>query len=173
MLLLCNPHNPLAIAYQEDVIRAYASLAEEFNLHLVVDEVFANQVFPTKYSPSPIPFRSILSLSSLPCTRSRVHVVCGPTKDLGASGIKLGSVISQDNRQVLLAIASGLSVTPLSSASDAIFTQIIEDELFFDEYLEKNRKALSSAFELLARWCEGHNFPCELLIVSLPSVLLI
>ncbi|KAH8829302.1 PLP-dependent transferase [Flagelloscypha sp. PMI_526] len=158
VLILVNPHNPLAKAYPEETIRAYASIAEEFNLYLITDEVFANEVFPSKYSPNPQPFRSILSLSDLPCNPGRIFVIAGPTKDLGASGIKLGCLIAQRNQPVLDAVAAAVPVTPLSTASDAIFTHIIEDEEWLDGFLDRNRKALAQSFELLARWCEGHGF---------------
>ncbi|KAH8824907.1 PLP-dependent transferase [Flagelloscypha sp. PMI_526] len=160
VLLLTNPHNPLARAYPEEVIKGYAALAEEFNIHLIVDEVFANQVFPSKYAPNPTPFKSILSFppSTLSCNPSRIHVLAGPSKDLGASGVKIGCLISQNNPDLLLAVASGMSVTPLSSASDAVFSSLLnlENGKFIEEYLDENRRVLSGAFELLGRWCEAH-----------------
>lgn len=70
----------------------------QFNAHLVVDEIYALQVFASSYVPDPTPFVSIMSLdvqTLAGCDPSRIHVLGGPAKDFGASGLKVGSLISQ------------------------------------------------------------------------------
>uniref|UniRef100_A0A0W0EV08 Aminotransferase class I/classII large domain-containing protein n=1 Tax=Moniliophthora roreri TaxID=221103 RepID=A0A0W0EV08_MONRR len=159
-VILCNPHNPIAQAYPVETIQAYAALAEELNIHLIVDEVFANEVFKTRFSPNPTSFTSILSLdTSSVCNPARIHVLAGPTKDFGASGIKVGALVSQNNPDVVKAIGDSLMATPISSAADCIFTAILDDEEFCDSYLKDNRIRLAKAFELLGEWCEFHGLP--------------
>lgn len=179
VLLLNNPHNPLARAYPTQTLLEYAKLAEEvlflccvlnlahptkpyqqFDLHLVADEVFANQVFSSAYCSEPTPFTSILSLDlSGICDPSRVYVLAGPTKDFGASGVKVGAFISQKNPGVLKLVKASLDATPISSASDTLFTAILDDEPFCDEFLKDNRLRLALAFELIASWCSFHKLP--------------
>lgn len=125
-----------------------------------MDEVFANQVFSSVYCPDPTPFTSILSLDlSGHCDPSRVYVLAGPTKDFGASGVKVGALISQHNIDVLRLTRASLVATPISSAADAIFTAILNDDSFCDQFLEDNRNKLRQAFELIALWCTYHNLP--------------
>ena len=46
LLLLCNPHNPVARAYTEAELRAVADLAERYDVRVVSDEIHAPLVFP-------------------------------------------------------------------------------------------------------------------------------
>lgn len=177
VLMLCNPHNPLARVYPKETIVEYARIAEEvrtydcffllcmfiysqFNLHLIVDEVFANEIFSSRYVPNPTIFTSILSFPPefLPCNPSRIHVFWSPSKDLGASGVKIGVLISQSaaNKPLIDTIRTSMIATPVSSASDAVFTAIMQDEAFFENFMSENRKNLGEAFELVGAWCESH-----------------
>ncbi|KZP07798.1 PLP-dependent transferase [Athelia psychrophila] len=158
MLLFCNPHNPLAQAYPKESIIQYAQLAEEFDLHFLVDEVYALQIFPTSHVPNPEPFVSVLSIDFQEhgVNPARIHILAGPTKDFGASGLKVGALISQDNPGLLVMIKESIRANPMSSASDAIFTQIIEDRKFCDWFLEENRRRLRHAYELAAGWAAFH-----------------
>ncbi|KAL0574559.1 hypothetical protein V5O48_007396 [Marasmius crinis-equi] len=160
VLILCNPHNPLGRAYPVETIVGYAEIAEEFDLHLISDELFANQIFSSRLSPNPTPFTSVLSLpSSTKCNPARIHVLATPTKDFGASGIKLGGLVSQHNRDVVKCVRDALIATPISAAADTIFTTILNDEKWCEEFLRDNRVVMAKAFELLVDWCNFHGFP--------------
>lgn len=186
VLILCNPHNPLARAYPLQTILAYARFAEQvhsflvllcnirFNLaqhdlHLLVDEVYANQVFASSFEPHPPPFISILSLDVLSlagCDPSRVHVLAGPTKDFGASGVKVGAFVSQHNPSLVKLMRAALYAIPMSSAADALFTPILRDKEFSDWFLEENRNRLREAFELVGEWCQFHQLQLVLCLLE-------
>ncbi|KII84198.1 hypothetical protein PLICRDRAFT_374221 [Plicaturopsis crispa FD-325 SS-3] len=162
VLILCNPHNPLANAYPIDTVKAYAKTAQEFNLHLLVDEVYANQVFSSSFVPDPTPFVSVLSLdvrAECGCDPSRIHVLAGPTKDLGASGLKVGAFVSQHNPDLVQVVRGAIASIPISSASDALLTAVLRDDAFRIWFLEENRRRLSKAFENVAAWCLFHDIP--------------
>ncbi|KAH7333013.1 pyridoxal phosphate-dependent transferase [Rhizoctonia solani] len=160
VIILCNPQNPLANAYPEEMVVEYAKLAEEFNVHLLVDEVYGLQVFSSKYVPNPTPFKSIMSVD-LPSSidLSRIHVVLGPTKDFGSSGLKLGSLISQNNPDLLTSVRRAVQAVPMSSATDALFTAVLGDVEFREWFLEENRNRLRTAFERVGDWCTFHKLP--------------
>ncbi|KAF9042682.1 PLP-dependent transferase [Rhodocollybia butyracea] len=171
VLILNNPHNPLARAYPVNTIVEYARIAEEFNLHLVADEVFANEVYSTRYTPHPTPFTSVLSFppppssDALPCSSSRIHVLWSPSKDLGASGLKIGALISPEpaNKPLIETIRASMSATPVSGAADAVFTAILDEEngKWYEAFLEENRRRLRESMELVAGWCEVHGLGFE------------
>ncbi|KAJ1299858.1 hypothetical protein OPQ81_002652 [Rhizoctonia solani] len=144
VMVLCNPHNPLANAYPEEVIVEYARLAEEFNVHLLVDEVYGLEVFSSRYVPNPTPFKSILSIN-LPSSidLSRIHVVLGPTKDF----------------DLLTSVRRAVQAVPMSSATDALFTTVLGDVEFREWFLEQNKKRLAAAFERVGDWCTFHKLP--------------
>nr|GAT53383.1 predicted protein [Mycena chlorophos] len=161
VLLVPNPHNPIPQVVPEETIKAYALLAEKHNLHLIVDEVFALSTFgDSSFPPAHNElFKSILSydLDALAVDPSRVHVLAGPTKDFGASGFKLGLLISPSNPTLLTLLRPLFSATPISSASDALFTRVLQDKPFVASFLADNRAALRGAYELVARWCRAHD----------------
>jgi aspartate/methionine/tyrosine aminotransferase len=131
-------------------------------LHLLVDEVYANQVFSSSIVPNPPPFISILSLdvqSLVGCDPSRIHVIAGPTKDFGASGLKVGAFVSQHNSAMIRMMTASLGAFPVSSASDAALTPVMNDTKYCKWFLEENRRRLSEAFETVASWCTFHHVP--------------
>lgn len=142
----------------------------QFNVHLLVDELFANQIFASKHTPNPKPFKSILSLD-IPitvCNPARIYVVGGPGKDFGSSGIQTAAFISQHNEDVFRVISTAFAAGPVTSAGDAIFTSIMDNELFCDWFLAENSLRIGKAFELIADWCEFHKFTYASFPLSLP-----
>jgi hypothetical protein len=125
-----------------------------------VDEVYGLQVFDSKYVPDPVPFVSVMSLdvqALVGCNPARIHVLGGPTKDFGASGLKVGTLISQHNPGLIRLVEHAVQAVPMSSASDALFTSAINNVEFRDWFLEENRIRLKKAFELVGDWCTFHN----------------
>ncbi|KAF7375468.1 PLP-dependent transferase [Mycena sanguinolenta] len=159
VLLLCNPHNPLPQIVAKEVVQGYALLAEKHNLHLVVDEVYGMSTFESAYPPTPnVPFESILSydLAAMGVDPSRVHVLAGPTKDFGASGFKVGLLVSSSNLPLLELVRPLFRATPISAASDPLFARVLNDKPFVEKFLVDNRKMLGAAYELVARWLIFH-----------------
>ncbi|KAF7342320.1 PLP-dependent transferase [Mycena venus] len=162
VLLLCNPHNPLPQVVAREVVQAYALFAEKHNLHLVVDEVYGLSTFESAYPPVVnVKFESILSydLAGMGVDPSRVHVLAGPTKDFGASGIKLGLLVSPSNAPLISLLKPLFNATPISAASDLLFARVLGDTPFVDKFLADNRAALGEAYEFVARWMIFHDLP--------------
>ncbi|KAJ6532906.1 PLP-dependent transferase [Mycena vulgaris] len=159
-MLVPNPHNPLPQIASREVIVGYARLAQKYNIHLIVDEVYGLSTFASAYPPAiNVPFASALTydFSALGVDPARVHVVAGPTKDFGASGLKLGLLISPANPSLLNLVRPLFYATPISSASDALFARVLEDKPFVARFLADNRTALTAAYEFVAEWLLFHN----------------
>ncbi|KAJ7488130.1 PLP-dependent transferase [Mycena latifolia] len=162
VLVLCNPHNPLPQVVAKEVVRGYALLAEKYNLHLVVDEVYGLSTFTSAYPPAvDAPFESILSydLPALGVDPSRVHVLAGPTKDFGASGFKLGLLVSPANPPLIKLLRPLFNATPISAASDLLFARVLGDKPFVEAFLADNSAALGAAYEFVAKWMIFHDLP--------------
>ncbi|KAJ7479503.1 PLP-dependent transferase, partial [Mycena latifolia] len=159
VMLIPNPHNPLPRIVARDVIEGYALLAQKYDIHLIVDEVFALCTFTSAYPPEPnAPFASILTydLEALGVDPARVHVLAGPTKDFGVSGLKLGILISPSNPSLLSLMRGLLIANPISSASDALFARILSDKPFVERFLQDHQMMLANAYEFVAEWCVWH-----------------
>ncbi|KAF7369429.1 PLP-dependent transferase [Mycena venus] len=158
-MLIPNPHNPLPQVVPKEVIKGYALLAQKYNIHLIVDEVYGLSTFQSAYPPAlNAKFESVLTfdLPSMGVDPSRVHVLAGPTKDFGASGLKLGLLISPKNPDLLKLIRPLLFATPISSVSDLLFARVLQDRPFVERFLADNRVALTEAYEFVAEWLMFH-----------------
>ncbi|KAJ7112055.1 PLP-dependent transferase [Mycena crocata] len=158
-MLVPNPHNPLPQIISQEVIKGYALLAQKYNIHLIVDEVYGLSIFQSAYPPTAnANFESALTYDfpEMGVDPSRVHVLAGPTKDFGASGLKLGMVISPANPGLLKLIRPLFNATPISSVSDVLFTRVLQDKPFVEKFLADNRAALAAAYEFVASWLIFH-----------------
>ncbi|KAF7376963.1 PLP-dependent transferase [Mycena sanguinolenta] len=159
-MLIPNPHNPLPQVVPKEVIMGYALLAQKYNIHLIVDEVYGLSTFQSAYPPAlNAKFESVLTfdLAAMGVDPSRVHVLAGPTKDFGASGLKLGLLISLANPHLIKLIRPLFYATPISSVSDLLFARVLQDRPFVERFLADNRTALAEAYEFVAEWLIFHN----------------
>ncbi|PGH11892.1 hypothetical protein AJ79_04584 [Helicocarpus griseus UAMH5409] len=121
-LILTNPHNLFGQCYPQEVLEACLKFCQQRDIHFISDEVYAMTGFSCAEITNPVPFISALSLDThaLRCDRSRIHTIWSISKDFGASGFRVGCIVSQDNRElnVGLALACNGQVSSLS----AIFT---------------------------------------------------
>ncbi|KAK2736585.1 hypothetical protein FQN55_001599 [Onygenales sp. PD_40] len=121
-LILTNPHNPFGQCYPQEVLEACLKFCQRRGIHFISDEVYGMTTFSCAEIADPVPFISALSLdaAALRCDRSRIHTIWSISKDFGASGFRVGCIVTQDNKElsVGLALASNAQVSSLS----AIFT---------------------------------------------------
>jgi aspartate/methionine/tyrosine aminotransferase len=144
---------------------------KQFDLHLIVDEIFANTTFPTTRNPSPIPFISVLSLDVWDASSqllNQIHVLAGPTKDFGCSALKAGLLVTE-NAAVRQSVATALQATPISGAADAMLSALLIDEARTKALLEKNRAAQGRSFDLCADWAHVHGLPYVPMQLSAPA----
>ncbi|KAJ5903521.1 pyridoxal phosphate-dependent transferase [Penicillium tannophilum] len=117
-LVLANPHNPLGRPYPRSILEKCITFCQERNLHLISDEVFALSSFTCLDIQDPDPFVSCLSIdpTQFGCDPERVHVVWSMSKDLAASGVRLGCVVTRNRplRNVVGLVAS-VHVSALST----------------------------------------------------------
>ena len=97
-LLICNPHNPLGRCYPPEVLLALMDLANEYKIHLIVDEIYAMSTYTTgAASASTTLFHSALSLPWREhMSPNYLHVLYGFSKDLASGGLRLGCICSQN-----------------------------------------------------------------------------
>ncbi|KAJ7641054.1 PLP-dependent transferase [Roridomyces roridus] len=160
VMLIPNPHNPIPQIVPSETIKGYALLAQKYNIHLIVDEVYGLSTYrDSAYPPAANePFESVLTydLAAMGVDPERVHVLTSPTKDFGASGLKLGLFISPANPQLINLIRPLFLATPISSVSDLLFARVLQDRPFVERFLEDNRRMVKEAYEFAAGWLTFH-----------------
>ncbi|GAA5836757.1 hypothetical protein JCM3766R1_006255 [Sporobolomyces carnicolor] len=159
-IMLCNPHNPLGFCYPRETLLAYATFCEKWNLHLIVDEIYALSTFETKHAA--VPFTSILSIDPLAeahCNPSRIHVVYSASKDWGVNGLRLGVLVSQSNPELHTAMESSCLLMKISSASDVLWSSLLLDPVALPTYVAMNRARLAAAYQSAAAFLDRWRIP--------------
>ena len=159
-IVLCNPHNPLGRCYSPEVIRRLMCLCQEYDAHLISDEIYALSVWENTVDkqPASVSFQSCLAIDTRGLIdRSRIHVVWGMSKDFGANGLRLGAIISQDNPTLHAALVPVALYSSASSISDHAAANILEDTAWVQAYTSENRRKLSKRYEFVTAWARKNN----------------
>ncbi|KAH9871231.1 hypothetical protein IAQ61_005410 [Plenodomus lingam] len=166
-LLLCHPHNPLGRCYTRPTLIALMALCQKYAIHLVSDEIYALSTWENPTPPSPTmdaepaptspPFESILSIPPTDIIAPHLlHTLWGLSKDFGANGVRLATLISQANPAFLAACrAPALFSSPSSLAENAALA-LLGDAVFVDGYIAENRRRLGAAYADAVGLLERH-----------------
>lgn len=142
VMLVCNPHNPTGRVFADDELEALATVAEEEDLVLVVDEIHADLVYPGR-SHVPMPLAA-------PAAAARCVTLASASKAFNIAGLRC-SVASFGSRSlydrfsaVPSHVRGGLSVLGLRATAaawkegDEWLGQLLS-------YLQSNRDAVTAA----------------------------
>lgn len=87
-ILLSNPGNPTGVVYTEEELDTLVDLALEYDLFLIVDEVYREFVYEGRHK----------SILSYPEVSDRAIVVDSVSKRLSACGARIGMLISRNGK---------------------------------------------------------------------------
>ncbi|OCF34966.1 hypothetical protein I316_03513 [Kwoniella heveanensis BCC8398] len=159
-VIVCNPQNPLGRTYPRSTLLAYARFCEERDLHLVSDEIYALSVYKNDQFSQAESFTSMLSLDverelGIDFDEARLHVVYGMSKDFCANGLRVGSLISQNNPLLLRAMANTSMLMKISSPADVIWSTLLLDPPRLKAFIETNQARLADAHSFTRGWFEA------------------
>lgn len=138
-VILMNPHNPLAEIYTQEDMTAFLEFAKRNELHAIVDEVYMLTVFGERLT-----FHSVLTMDRLPDPQ-RTHVMWGMGKDFAMSGLRIGTLYSE-NRDLLEALAKLGAFHGLPGTTQHQVAQLLKDRDWISgDFLPVNRRRLRAA----------------------------
>jgi aspartate/methionine/tyrosine aminotransferase len=135
-LLFTSPDNPMGTVASPEEIGMVLAWAEDRDMHLVFDEVYALSVFGDRA------FTSCAEL--LPSLGERVHIVWAFSKDFGASGLRCGVLVSE-NPAVNAAVDALAYWACCSGHTQHLLGDLISDETWVDSYIASMRDLLRGA----------------------------
>lgn len=87
-IMLCNPNNPTGALYSESTLRALAELVLEYDLYLIVDEVYREFCYSEN--------AQFFSALNLPGLEDHVIVLDSVSKRYSACGARIGAIITRN-----------------------------------------------------------------------------
>lgn len=135
-LLFTTPNNPLGWVYEAGEIEEIVRWAEDRDIHVVFDEIYALSVYGDS---------SFVSIASQrPALGDKVHVVWAFSKDFAMSGLRCGVLISE-NEAVLEAVDGLAYWAAVSGDTQQMLRQMIADREWVDGYVAENQRRLGDA----------------------------
>ncbi|QDV09551.1 Aspartate aminotransferase [Planctomycetes bacterium Poly30] len=149
-LLFTNPDNPRGSVATRQEIEEILRWADGRQIHVVFDEIYALSVFGEAHFTSAAAIR--------PALGDRVHIVWAFSKDFGASGLRCGVLVSEN--EALLAAVNGLAYWgAVSGHTQWLLEQMIADDPWIEHYCADLRLALRSAYESVATALDAAGIP--------------
>ena len=136
-LLFTTPNNPLGTVASPAQIEQILAWAQDREIHVVFDEIYALSVFGDR------PFTSCAQVA--PELGDRVHVVWAFSKDFGASGLRCGLLVSENT--ALIEAVKGLAYWACCSGhTQYLLGEVIADDAWVEDYVAHNQAALGRAY---------------------------
>ena len=149
-LLFTSPNNPLGTVYAAEDVEEILSWAESAGIHVVFDEIYALSVFGDR------PFTSCARLRNR--LGDSVHIIWAFSKDFGASGLRCGVLVSE-NQDLLKAVDALAQWTCVSGHTQYLLGEAVSDEAWVDSYVEDVRATLGTAYQTVTAALEDHAIP--------------
>ena len=148
ILLICQPHNPTGAVYSRKAMHNMITWAlTKPDVHVVSDEIYGNSVFPGTHVTSAAEI--MWDLRNNNDTHSflgdRVHVVAGLSKDWGASGMRVGTLMTH-NAALYETMGTLSYYNGVSQLTQWAFTLLLQDVAWRDWYVAENQKRLYATF---------------------------
>ncbi|WIF94709.1 pyridoxal phosphate-dependent aminotransferase [Caminicella sporogenes] len=149
-ILLSNPGNPTGVVYTPEEIQMLASLAKEYNLFIIADEVYREFVYDNL---------TYTSFGNIKEIEDRVIIVDSISKRYSACGARIGSIASKNKdliKQILKLCQGRLCVPTLEQIGAARLYSVSEG--YFEKVLAEYQKRRDIVYNALK---EMPNVICE------------
>ena len=143
-VLITHPNNPLGIFYRPTVLRRIVDWARSYNLHTIVDEIYALSQHSATNE-----FQSIVKVMQNQLGND-VHMLWGLSKDLGAAGFRFGVLYTQ-NLLLMDSLANFGIFTGVAHPLQRLVAELLRDDEFIDEFLNHSRQVLVRSYRLCTR----------------------
>ena len=136
-LLFTTPNNPLGTVYSRGELEDVIGWCEAHEIHAVIDEIYALGVFGDSSFVSAAEVRPVLG--------DLVHIVWAFSKDFGASGLRCGVLITE-NEEVFQAVEGQAYWAVCSGDTQHMLGELIADDAWADRYIKEMQAILGGAY---------------------------
>eukprot|EP00581_Thalassiosira_minuscula_P013756 CAMPEP_0183728716 /NCGR_PEP_ID=MMETSP0737-20130205/28727_1 /TAXON_ID=385413 /ORGANISM="Thalassiosira miniscula, Strain CCMP1093" /LENGTH=468 /DNA_ID=CAMNT_0025960729 /DNA_START=76 /DNA_END=1478 /DNA_ORIENTATION=- len=139
LLLITNPNNPLGTIYPPELIKSAVDWARSRKMHTIIDEIYALSVHNGRFESALRTLNNDL--------RDDVHHLWALSKDFGASGFRIGTLYSK-NQRLLSSVANLNIFSGVSHPMQMVVSEILTDDHFIYSFLENSRQRIRYSYEL-------------------------
>ncbi|ARQ70557.1 aminotransferase class I/II-fold pyridoxal phosphate-dependent enzyme [Streptomyces marincola] len=147
-----SPSNPVGEVHPPGVLADLLDVVRAHDVDLIADEIYAHAVFGDR------PFTSALDPSVNRHWAERTHLVWGFAKDFALPGLKTG-VLHTRSREVLAAARALAYFAPVSTATQEVFTGLLDDQGWVAGFLAEGRRRLAESHRHVADLLDEHGLP--------------
>lgn len=165
LFLFSNPNNPTGAVYSYDEIVAIAKLAKQYDVALLVDELYSRQIFDEK------PYTHLRAQKEIP---DNLVTIIGPSKTESLSGYRLGAAFG--SKDIITRMEKLQAIVSLRCAGycQAVFhSWFSEPEGFMEERIKRHqdiRDELVSVFSAVPGVCVRPSDGGSYLFVKMPEL---
>ena len=149
-LLLTSPNNPLGTVYSRPELEEIFGWARGAGVHVVCDEIYALSVYGER------PFTSCAELG--PTLGKDVHIVWAFSKDFGASGLRCGVLVSE-NEDLHRAVNALSYWACVSAHTQYLLGEAISDSAWVNDYIVRMQAGLKSTYLRVTDELERQGIP--------------
>ncbi|PIC26543.1 hypothetical protein B9Z55_019089 [Caenorhabditis nigoni] len=153
-VIIVNPHNPLGVTFPPEDVVNLCNWATSKNLHVVIDEVFANCVFDRPNSK----FRPFLSYRHRVHRPENVAWLWSVSKDFGLPGLKF-AVIHSANEGLRRAATKLQMYYPCSPFVQDFAINLLSDSIWLREFHTEVNRRISIHYRYTAQNLEILEIP--------------
>jgi len=147
MMVVCNPHNPVGIAWEPDVLREVARMAHKHGVIVFSDEIFGDlMLYGHKHTP----------MATVSDEAAAITVTCGaPSKTFNIAGLKSSWCVVK-NPELRKQFFEWIEVNELCNAN---FPAIIATEAAYRhgaQWLDECLRYIEGNIDYVAQYCHDH-----------------
>ncbi|KFK26777.1 hypothetical protein AALP_AA8G292300 [Arabis alpina] len=153
-ILFSNPSNPVGNILSRETLHDILRFAQEKNIHVISDEIFAGSVYGDKE------FVSMAEIAgSGEFDKSRVHIIYGLSKDLSIPGFRAG-VIYSFHEDVVSAAKKLMRFSSVPVPVQRILISLLSDTRFIEEYMAAHRQRIREKHIRFVEGLKQLGIPC-------------
>lgn len=168
-VLVTSPNNPLGIIYKDETVHEMLrwTLNKHNNIHYVTDEIYALSVYKKQEGGEGGKFTSGLKHAQEMVKQGvlkehavidRVHLLYGLSKDWCGSGLRVGVLLSK-NQRLNTAMNSIAIFVSVSNYAQHALAQVLMDDDWTAGYMESTLAKLENSYDTLTDCLDMYGIP--------------
>ena len=146
MMILCSPHNPVGRVWTKSELEQIASICEETNTYMLVDEIHCDL---TRRNVRHFPIKTITDYKN-------IIVAVSPSKTFNVAGLPIASIVIDDNdlREIWMKETKGKYYIRFAPPLDMVLSKAAYDQCEY--WLEQVLEYIEDNYDFMEKYLKEH-----------------